>query len=142
MFSKKPQKSLRDPRLTATDQQRFSKTATEVIEMFDDKGMTENPLLSKSPGMGHGHTLAGPTGVSSGKVDPLKAEAEKAQNATYSFRPGKRERPKTYREQLNRLSEVYDKYMNVDINKELQERRLKRAREISRQGDADKTAGQ
>ncbi|MFH1054935.1 MAG: hypothetical protein V1744_02445 [Candidatus Altiarchaeota archaeon] len=104
----------RDPRLAGIDQVKFSKNASDVLDMFSDKSMASHSLLSKSGQLASGHGLAGPTGVKSDRFDPLKAEAEKVKEGGFKGGAGQREE-KSYKKHVDKLSDVYDQYLNVDL---------------------------
>ena len=99
-----------------TDQAKFFKTASSVLEMFNDSPKAGNKMLARSGALSEIHGLGGPTAVESDKVDPLKAEAEKYQNKFADRKKSQlKKRPKTYSQALTDLNEVYNKYLEVDI---------------------------
>jgi hypothetical protein len=105
----------RDPRVAGLDRDRFTKTASEVLAMFDDKKLAGHGMLTRSGALDAGHRLAGPTGVGGGKPDPLKKAAAKFCGADGVDKVGSR-RAKTYKEQRDKLSEVYSQYLDLDLS--------------------------
>jgi hypothetical protein len=104
----------RDPRLSHTDQQKFSKSAGDVLKMFDDQHMKSHSILSRSGNLGDGTSMAGPTKIEGASDDPLKAAAQKA--SAEGEHAGMQKKPKTYKEHLDRLGQVYSQYLDVDLS--------------------------
>jgi len=100
----------RDPRLAGLKQTKFNMSATEVKTMFGDIEIRTNPMLKRSGNLAGGSGLAGPTGLSSGKSDPLKLQFESIESG--GQKPSKK--PQTYKEHVDKVSKLYDSYLNLD----------------------------
>ena len=114
MEDKKKSSKHKDPRLASTDQPKFCKSASDVLDMFEDKTMASHPLSTRSGKMEGTHGLAGPTVVESGRADPLKEELRKLEDVSFGGGHKMQKKPDSYKEHKDKLSEVYEQYMNVD----------------------------
>jgi len=99
----------RDPRVAGLDRPKFSHTAREVLDMFADKSLAANPMISKNTALSSGHGLAPPTGLGQNNGDPLKMELEKVENAGYSMRKSAK-KDESYSEHIEKVSKMYDTY--------------------------------